>query len=54
MPLIVQGTEYVMLPKGLTGERPVTPLPGMVRINTTTKKFEVYINSQWNEFGSIV
>jgi hypothetical protein len=53
MPLIVQGTEYVMLPKGLTGERPVTPLPGMIRINTTTKKFEVYI-TQWNEFGSIV
>jgi hypothetical protein len=39
---------------GTTVQRPGTPLPGMVRVNTTTNQYEVYIASQWNNFKSLV
>jgi len=35
-------TNNVLVPKGLTSQRPVTPLLGMMRYNTTTNEVEVY------------
>ena len=36
MALDVQGTDYLKLPVGTTGQRPSVPASGMIRINTTT------------------
>jgi hypothetical protein len=47
MPLIVQGTSAVTLPVGTTAQRPVTPVIGMVRVNTTTNALEVYSGTTW-------
>lgn len=52
MPVVVQGTDYAKLPVGTTAQRPPTSAAGMMRVNTTTGQFEVYINSQWNNFAS--
>ena len=52
MPVVVEGTDYVKLPVGTTAQRPPTPAAGMIRVNTTTGKYEVYISSQWNEFAN--
>lgn len=52
MPVIIQGTDYVQLPIGTTAQRPATSAAGMIRVNATTGQFEVYINSQWNNFAS--
>jgi hypothetical protein len=38
---------------GTTVQRPGTPLPGMVRVNTTTNQYEVYITTQWTNFKAI-
>lgn len=54
MPVIVQGTDYVQLPVGTTAQRPSTPAAGMMRVNTTTGKFEIYIQSVWVNFANAV
>lgn len=36
---------------GTTAERPVTPVDGMVRYNSTTTKFEGYTNGAWGALG---
>jgi hypothetical protein len=37
---------------GTTASRPASPVPGMIRFNTTTEKFEGYVNSitGWVDF----
>jgi hypothetical protein len=52
MPVIVQGTDFVQLPIGTKAQRPSKSAAGMMRVNTTTGQFEVYINSQWNNFAA--
>lgn len=52
MPLVVQGTDYIKLPIGTTAQRPPVVAAGMMRVNTTTGQFEVYISGQWNNFAS--
>lgn len=47
MPVVVQGTDYVLLPVGTTAQRPVTPAIGMIRVNTTTNALEVYSGTEW-------
>jgi formylmethanofuran dehydrogenase subunit D len=42
----------LVLPKGTTAERAVTPTTGEVRLNTDTDKFEAYFpNGGWNYLG---
>jgi hypothetical protein len=48
--LNLPGTGAVNLPKGGTGQRPVSPANGDLRYNTDTATFEGYANSVW---GSI-
>jgi hypothetical protein len=40
-------TGYFDLPTGTTAERPVSPVFGMIRCNTTESKYEVYTSAGW-------
>ena len=51
--LDVAGTGSIKIPIGTTGERPASPVNGMLRINTTTGRLEYY-NSGWNSIGAVV
>lgn len=44
-------TGGVLMPVGTTGQRPASPKNGEMRYNSTTNKFEGYINAAWNEFA---
>jgi hypothetical protein len=48
---IVNDTGYFTLPSGTTAQRPVTPVTGMVRFNTTLGYAEVYNGNTWVKFG---
>lgn len=40
----------VKLPSGTTGQRPASPVNGMIRYNTTTLAVEGYANNTWVAF----
>lgn len=40
-------TSELTLPTGTTAQRPVTPINGSIRYNTTTSKVEAYANGSW-------
>lgn len=46
----VQTSDAIIVPVGNTAARPVTPVQGMIRFNTTTNKFEGYDGSTWVDF----
>lgn len=39
----------LLLPKGNTGERPLSPENGQIRYNTDTSEIEAYTNGQWRQ-----
>ena len=41
------GTSALKLPVGTTAQRPVTPVVGMIRYNSTTSLVEVYNGTAW-------
>ena len=45
----LQTTNVVLVPKGTTAERPVSPTQGHIRYNTTNNEFEFYQNSAWRK-----
>jgi hypothetical protein len=45
--LNVGGTESILVPVGNTAQRPVTPVTGMVRFNTTLDVLEFYDADSW-------
>ena len=45
------GTGYLLIPKGTTAERPVVPVNGEMRYNTTTNQFEGYQGGAWGQLG---
>ena len=45
-------TGYFDLPTGTTAQRPVSPLVGMIRYNTTESKYEVYTSAGWQFLSS--
>lgn len=45
-------TGALTVPAGLQGERPSTPVNGMIRYNTTFNAFEGYANNDWGGLGS--
>jgi len=49
-------TGYLQLPKGTTGQQPVSPATGMVRYNTSTNLFEGYSGASpaWSSLSGIV
>lgn len=42
-----EGTGGIVIPYGLTPERPLIPEVGMIRYNTSDKRVEVYNGSTW-------
>jgi hypothetical protein len=46
-----QGTGFLLIPKGTTAERPVSPVNGEIRYNTTTSQFEGYQGGAWGQLG---
>ena len=48
---ILPGLEGVVLPIGTTAQRPISPINGTLRYNTSTATFEGYANSAW---GAII
>lgn len=45
------GTGYMLIPKGTTAERPLVPVEGEMRYNTTTGQFEGYQGGAWGQLG---
>ena len=47
--IVMHTTNNMLMPKGIQSQRPVTPVTGMMRYNTTTDNVEVYQGSsaQW-------
>ena len=45
--LHVAGTGAIVNPAGTTAQRPVSPVEGMIRYNTTVAQFEGYDGSEW-------
>ena len=46
----IYGTTALTIPSGTTGERPGTPVNGMIRFNTTINQNEIYQGGAWNQF----
>ena len=44
-------TGFVLVPKGTTAQRPVSPVDGEMRYNTTTNQFEGYQGGAWGQLG---
>ena len=44
-------TGYVLIPKGTTAQRPVSPTAGEIRYNTDYNAFEGYANGAWGNIG---
>ncbi len=47
--VVVNTTNNILVPKGTTGQRPITPSNGMVRYNTTLNEMEVYQGGAWRK-----
>jgi len=45
------GTEFMLIPKGTTAQRPVSPVDGEMRYNTDTDQFEGYQGGAWGQLG---
>jgi len=45
------GTEYMLIPRGTTAQRPTVPVNGQIRYNTTTAQFEGYQGGAWGQLG---
>ena len=48
---VFTGTGFMLVPKGTTAERPVSPVNGEIRYNTTTSQFEGYQGGEWGQLG---
>jgi hypothetical protein len=48
---VFTGTEFMLIPKGTTAERPVSPVNGEIRYNTDTTQFEGYQGGEWGQLG---
>jgi hypothetical protein len=46
------GASNVLVPAGVTGDRPITPANGMLRYSTTFQLFEGYINGAWQTLAA--
>jgi len=45
------GTGFMLIPKGTTAQRPVSPVNGEMRYNTDTNQFEGYQGGAWGQLG---
>lgn len=49
--LSINGTGYIDIPAGTTGQRPGSPNTGMLRFNTNFDRYEGYDGSSWGSLG---
>ena len=49
---VASGSGANTLPVGTTGQRPGSPVNGMIRYNSTTPSVEAYVNNAWTSLGS--
>ena len=47
----MSGTGFVLIPKGTTAQRPVSPVVGEIRFNTDYGQYEGYYASGWSQIG---
>ena len=47
--LDINATDAILMPRGVDGQRPSSPVNGMIRYNSTTNKFEGYQNGSWQD-----
>jgi hypothetical protein len=52
--LVVPGTEGITIPIGTTAQRPVSPVNGEARFNSTLAAPEIFYNAGWMPFGKII
>ena len=45
------GTGFMLIPRGTTAQRPVSPVNGEIRYNTDTNQFEGYQGGAWGQLG---
>jgi len=45
--LTVGTTDAIVLPSGTTAQRPTSPIPGMIRYNSTASSLEAYLGNSW-------
>ena len=45
------GSEFMLIPKGTTAQRPLVPVDGEMRYNTDTNQFEGYQGGAWGQLG---
>jgi len=48
---VFTGSEFMLIPKGTTAERPAVPVDGEMRYNTDTAQFEGYQGGAWGQLG---
>jgi hypothetical protein len=48
---VFTGTGFMLIPKGTTAQRPVSPVDGEMRYNTDTNQFEGYQGGAWGQLG---
>ena len=48
---VFTGTGFMLIPKGTTAQRPVSPVNGEIRYNTDTSQFEGYQGGAWGQLG---
>lgn len=48
---VFTGTGFMLIPKGTTAQRPVSPVNGEIRYNTDTSQFEGYQGGEWGQLG---
>jgi hypothetical protein len=48
---VFTGTGFMLIPKGTTAQRPVSPVNGEIRYNTDTTQFEGYQGGAWGQLG---
>jgi hypothetical protein len=49
--LELAGSDYILLPRGTSGQRPQFPEVGMVRYNTDTSQFETWTGAAWGSLA---
>ena len=47
----MSSTGYVLIPKGTTAERPLSPVAGEIRYNTDYGQYEGYYATGWSQIG---
>jgi len=45
--ITMNSTGAIVVPVGTTAQRPVSPVAGMIRYNTTIPQLECYIDTSW-------